>query len=118
MERFGAEAFTAYLRRTMAGEHIEVDGFAFNNGERNEGYIVEVKSRLDARAVEQTVRIIERFRSFFPEFANKTLYGLIAAAEATSEAIALAHSNGLYVMRFNDELMEFIEAENFTARAF
>lgn len=118
-ERFGIEAFTAYLHRTTHGEHIEVDGFGFNNGSRNDAWIVEVKSRLDAGGVEQTVQILERFHAFFPEFANKTLYGLIAAADATNDAVTLAHQQGLYVIRFHGELMEFVEppeAMNFHAR--
>ncbi len=119
VQHFGVEAFTKYLHRTINGEHIEIDGFGFNNGSRNDGWIVEVKSRLDARAVEQTLQIMKRFHSFFPEFAGKTLYGLIAAAEATQETIMLAHREGLYVIRFHGDLMEFVEpAEtlHFTAR--
>ncbi len=118
-EHFGVEAFTAYLRRTRNGNHIEVDGFGFNNGERNEGYIVEVKSKLDDRSIEQTLSIMERFRSFFPEFADKTLYAILAVAEATNnDALQRAFASGLYVIRFHDDLMEFLEPENFIARAF
>jgi len=117
VQHFGVEAFTKYLHRTVGGEHIEIDGFGFNNGSRNDGWIVEVKSRLDARAVEQTLQIMKRFHSFFPEFTGKALYGLIAAAEATQEAVLLAHREGLYVIRFHGDLMEFVEPSqtlNFT----
>jgi DNA repair exonuclease SbcCD ATPase subunit len=115
-ERFGIDAFAKYLRRRVKGESIELDGLGFSNGERNEAYLVEVKSRLDNRAVEQTLEMMERFHSYFPEFADKTLYGMIAAADATDEAIALAHRQGLYVIRFHDELMEFVEPANFMPR--
>jgi hypothetical protein len=118
-ERFGADAFTAYLRRSKNGEHIEIDGFGFNNGERNEGYIIEVKSKLDERGLEQAISIIQRFRSFFPEFADKTLYGIIAIADVpTKEMLQRAYASGLYVMQFHDDLMEFSIPENFVPRAF
>lgn len=118
-ERFGADAFTRYLRRRKNGEQIEIDGFGFNNGERNEGYIVEVKSKLDERGLEQVISIIQRFRSYFPEFADKTLYGILALADIPSdEMLQRAYSSGLYVMQFHDDLMEFSVPENFVARTF
>jgi hypothetical protein len=115
-ERFGIDSFAKYWRRRVQGESIELDGLGFSNGERNEAYLVEVKSRLDTRAVEQTIQMMERFHAYFPEFADKTLYGMIAAADATDEAVVLAHGQGVYVIRFHDELMEFVEPDNFTPR--
>jgi hypothetical protein len=117
-ERFGVESFTRRLRHRTNGATIEVDGFGFSNGSRNEGFVVEVKSRLDTRAVEQTLRILKEFRTMFPHFSTLKLYGIIAAADAEDQALHEAWNQGLYVVLFHNELMDVRVPDGFVPREF
>jgi RecB family endonuclease NucS len=68
--------------------------------------------------VEQILRLLEEFRSLFPEYADKKLYGVLAAADAGDESIEAARKAGLYVVTFDDELMRFHDEDGFAAKAY
>jgi hypothetical protein len=118
LERFGVEAFFPYPSVRAGEKSIELDALGVVNGARNEAYIVEIKSHLRQDGVEQLLETLKSFRSFFPEYANKKLYGVITAAHASKEALALARKAGLYVLTFEDNLLRFHDEDGFAAKAY
>jgi hypothetical protein len=117
-DHFQIDEFHKRWKKKIGDKRIEIDGLGLINGERSEGYVVEVKSHLDMRAVEQVLEIMRNFRSYFPAFADKTLYALIAAADVHEDAFNAAVKEGLYVVSFADELMTFAMPPGFVPRAF
>jgi hypothetical protein len=117
-DRFGVEDFMTRRRKRVGGKSVEIEALGIVNGERNEAYIVEIKSHLRQDSVEQILRLLEEFRSLFPEYADKKLYGVLAAADAGDESIEAARKAGLYVVTFDDELMRFHDEDGFAAKAY
>lgn len=117
-ERFGVEDFMPRRRKRFAGETLELDALGIVNGNRNEAYIVEIKSHLRTEAIEQLKSILAKFRTAFPEYKTMKLYGLIAATDASDDALREAQEAGFYVLTFEEDLMRFHDEHGFTARAY
>jgi hypothetical protein len=117
-DHFNIDEFHKRWKKRIGDKRIEIDGLGLVNGARNEGYVVEVKSHLDMRAVEQVLEIMRNIRSYFPAFADKTFYAMIAAADIHDDAFQAAVKEGLYVVGFADELMTFSMPEGFVPKAF
>jgi hypothetical protein len=117
-ERFGVEDFMPRRRKRVGGKMIELDALGIVNGTRNEAYVVEIKSHLRTEAVQQMRDILHTFRSLFPEYQAMKLYGIIAAADASLDALAEAQGAGLYVLTFEEDLMRFHEEGGFTPQAY
>jgi hypothetical protein len=117
-EHFQIDEFHKRWKKKIGDKRIEIDGLGLVNGARNEGYVVEVKSHLDMRAVEQVLDIMRNIRTYFPAFADRTFYAMIAAADIHADAFAEAVREGLYVVGFADELMTFSMPEGFVPKAF
>jgi chemotaxis protein histidine kinase CheA len=117
-EHFGIDEFYKRWKRRVGDKRIEIDGLGLVNGERNEGYVVEVKSHLDMRAITQVLELMANIRSYFPAFAEKRFYAIIAAADIHEDAYRAAVKQGLYVVGFADELMDFSMPADFVPKAF
>ncbi len=117
-DTFQIDEFHKRWKKRVGDKRIEIDGLGLVNGARNEGYVVEVKSHLDMRAVEQVLEIMRNIRSYFPAFADKTFYAMIAAADVHEDAFQEAVKEGLYVVGFADELMTFAMPQGFVPKAF
>jgi hypothetical protein len=116
--KFKADIFLKNIRKRMGEDAFEVDGFGYSNGKRNKGFVVEVKSHLDKRAIEQMQKTMHNFRKYFPQFADKILYGVLAAAEARKDNLEAAYKAGFYVVMFHDELMRFKMPSDFEPKKF
>jgi hypothetical protein len=102
---FGVTDFYMRLKTKKGAELQELDGFGFVNGAKNIGFIIEVKSHLDKRSVEQTLEQLRRFGAFHPQYKGMTLYGIIAAVDTVSEAQRSAVFNaGLYLVTIQDDV--------------
>ncbi|MFY8000990.1 MAG: DUF3782 domain-containing protein [Candidatus Kapaibacteriota bacterium] len=117
-DRFGVEDFMPYRRRRFQGETIELDALGLVNGTRNEAFIVEIKSHLRTDGVEQLQAMMAKFRTIFPEYADKKLFGILTAASASNDALRLAMQAGFYVLTFEDDLMRFHDENGFTPKAY
>jgi hypothetical protein len=87
----------------ILGQELEIDVLAYSNGNRNEVFIVEVKSHLTMREIEQTVKILQKFPHAFPEHAHKKIYGIIAAVDASTEMKQRVLEEGLYFATIHDD---------------
>jgi hypothetical protein len=80
--------------------------------------VEEIKSHLRSEAVQQMLTMLNRFRSIFPEYAAMKLFGIIAAADASADALREAQEAGLYAITFEDDLMNFHDENGFLAKAY
>jgi predicted nuclease with TOPRIM domain len=112
-QRFGMEVISPSVRASRGGQHLEIDVFAYANGELNTAYIVEVKSHAREESITQLKSILQRFRTFFPEHQNKQLYGILAAVDMSSELREKTLQEGLYVARIHDQVFELDIPEDF-----
>lgn len=77
-QRFGVDTVSPSVRLKREGQHLEIDVLAYANGDVNAAYVVEVKSHLREKDIEQLLKILERFPVWFPEHRHKALYGILA----------------------------------------
>jgi hypothetical protein len=105
-KKFGVTDFYLRLKTKRGVELQELDGFGFVNGKKNIGFIIEVKSHLDGRSVEQTLEQMQRFGKFHPQYKGMTLYGIIAAVDTVSESQRKAvYNTGLYLVTVKDDVI-------------
>ena len=64
---------------------------------------VEVKEHFTKKKVKRFLRKMEKFRDFFPECADKEVIAAIAAINYEAGADALAHDEGLLVIRVSSD---------------
>jgi hypothetical protein len=64
---------------------------------------VEVKEHFTKKKVKRFLRKMEMFRDFFPECADKEVIAAIAAINYEAGADALAHDEGLLVIRVSSD---------------
>ncbi len=102
-ERFGMEFVTPRVKIKKGGDTLELDVFAYANSERNEAFIVEVKSHLRPEGITQLQTILKRFRQFAPEHKDKKLYGMLAVVDASEDLRQEALANGFYMAGIHDE---------------
>ncbi|MCU0424460.1 MAG: DUF3782 domain-containing protein [Candidatus Kapabacteria bacterium] len=104
--QFGVTDFYMRLKSYHGDQMQELDGFGFVNG-ANIGFIIEVKSHLDNRAITQAQEQLRRFGHFHPQYKSMKLYGIIAAVDAVSEEQRRAVWNaGLYLVTVHDDVAE------------
>ena len=118
LERFNMEVISPSVRVSKKGEHLEIDVLAYANSEINEAYVVEVKSHAREQAIDQLRTILERFRHFFPEHKDKTVYGILAAVDISAELKASAMKAGFYVARIHEEVFALDVPANFRAKGY
>jgi ElaB/YqjD/DUF883 family membrane-anchored ribosome-binding protein len=117
-QRFGMEVISPSVRVSKGGEHLEIDVLAYANGTVNAVYVVEVKSHLREEAIAQIKSLLERFRTFFPEHKDKTVYGILAAVDATDAMRERVLREGIYLARIHDNVFELDTPADFQPKAY
>ena len=117
-ERFGATFVAPRARAWRNGQAMEVDVLAYSNSGTNEVYVVEVKSHLREEGLQQMLKTLREFRSFFPEHRDKVLYGILAAVDAPPDLQQKVLREGIYLASVHDGVFEMQVPEDFQPRAF
>jgi len=117
-DRFNMDVVTPRATSRLNGRMIEVDVMAYDNGSRNELYVVEVKSHLTREGIDQILKTIEEFPRFFGAHRDRTVYGIIAAVDIPQNIRAEVLKEGLYLARIHDGEFELLTPKNFKPRAF
>jgi hypothetical protein len=118
-EQFGMTTIHPSVRiRDKSGNVWEIDVLAYANGELNTAYIVEVKSHLRDEGIEQILRELRNFPAWFPELADKKLYGILAVVDASPQLRQKVLDQGLYFARIHDEQFSLCVPEDFQPRCF
>ena len=81
-------------------DKMEVDVVLVNS---TVAVVVEVKSSCGAADVNHFLKQMRHFKKFFPEFADKTVYGAVAAIEYKKGAAEHARKRGLYTLQLSGE---------------
>ncbi len=100
--QFKMDVVAPRAKARLNGRTIEIDVMAYDNGSRNELYIVEVKSHLTREGIDQILKTIEEFPKFFSAHRDRTIYGIIAAVDIPQNIRAEVLKQGLYLARIHD----------------
>jgi len=117
-ERFGMNIIAPNVQVRKNGKSLELDVFAYSNGERKAAYIVEVKSHLKEESLQQMLDILHDFPEFFADHADKQLYGILAAVNIPDNMRIKVLKSGIYLANIHDEHFELQVPEDFKARNF
>jgi hypothetical protein len=101
------------VRRRRQGETLEIDVLVVNRGHV---LAVEVKSSLSVADVKKFIGDLQRFNDFFPEYADKQLYGAVAGIGIESEADVYANRQGLFVLAESGDGVVILNGSDFTPR--
>ena len=117
-QRFGMEVISPSVRVSKGGQHLEIDVLAYANGSINQVFVVEVKSHPREESITQIKTLLERFRNYFPEHKEKTVFGLLAAVDISPILRERALREGLYVARIHDSVFEMDTPDDFKPKAY
>jgi hypothetical protein len=117
-QRFGLEVISPSVRVSKGGDHLEIDVLAYANGDINQAYVVEVKSHPREEAITQIKTLLRRFRDYFPEHKDKTLYGILTAVDIAPGLRERVLREGIYVARIHDNIFEMDTPEGFQPKAY
>jgi hypothetical protein len=102
------------VRRRHQGDTLEIDVLVVNQGHV---LAVEVKSSLTVADVKKFVADLERFDTFFPEYADMQLYGAVAGIGIESEADVYASRQGLFVLAESGDGVVILNDGNFVPKS-
>ncbi|MFL6196531.1 MAG: DUF3782 domain-containing protein, partial [Thermoanaerobaculia bacterium] len=117
-DRFHATFVAPRVRSWKHGRVMEVDVLAYSNSGTNEVYVVEVKSHLREEGLQQMLKILQEFRTFFPEHQDKKLYGILAGVDAPRDLQQKVLREGVYLANIHDGVFEMQVPDDFQPRAF
>jgi len=118
MERFKAEYVSPRVLVRKNGEMMELDVLAYTNGDLNQVYVVEVKSRLKDEDIQDMLRDLNRFPKFFPQHKDRALYGIIAGVDVTDAIRKKVLDTGLYLATIRDDTFHLEVPKGFKAKRF
>ena len=98
------------LKRHLAEKTLEIDVLVTNEAHV---LVVEVKSTLGVTDVKEFIEDLSQFRLFFPEYAQKNLYGAIAGIEIEKGVAKFAYRQGLFVLAQSGETVTILNDDNF-----
>jgi RecB family endonuclease NucS len=117
-QEFGLERIAVNVKSVRGEQTLEIDVLGYNNGETNQVVVVEVKSHLRPRDIDQVLQMLQDFPHFFPEHADKKLYGMIAAVAITKETRQRVFEEGLYLGMIHDEQFKLAKSKHFAPKCF
>ena len=101
------------MKKRLNGQTLEIDVLVTN---KNHVLVVEVKSSLGVNDVKDLMDDLNRFREFFPEYAQKQLYGAVAGIEIEEGADKYAYRQGLFVLAQTGEAVSILNNPDFEPR--
>lgn len=117
-ERFGMTVVSPRVKVITATDEVEIDLLAYANGTVNSAFLVEVKSHLDQRAIQQLMNLLEKFPALFPEHRDKALYGMLACVQGSKELRQQVLDQGLYLATIHDKQFRLDTPQAFIPRRF
>jgi len=84
----------------------EYDVLAYSNGTIDKGMIVEIKSKLTQRDIDQMKRKMDHVFELMPQHSKKTFYGMVAYVSGHSDLKRQIIENGWYLAHIGDDIFE------------
>lgn len=100
------------------GLEDEYDVLAYSNGSIDKGMIVEIKSKLTQRDIDQMERKMNDVFKVMPEHQDKTFYGMVAYVSGHSDLKRQILKNGWYLAHIGDEIFEMETPVGFQPHAY
>lgn len=101
------------LKRFPNGTEIELDAFGYTNGKINNAVVVEVKSHLQSEHIYEFVELLKNFKTYFPEYNEKHLYGILATVRNVSKELKKEiFKNGIHLAIIHDDIFDFEKNPN------
>ena len=98
------------VKKRLDGKTLEIDVLVTNE---NHVLIVEVKSSLGVNDIKEMIEDLGKFRTFFPEYSQKQLYGAVAGIEIEEGADKYAYRQGLFVLAQAGETVSILNNSDF-----
>ncbi|MEB3120675.1 MAG: DUF3782 domain-containing protein [Snowella sp.] len=98
------------VKKRLDGNTLEIDVLVTNE---NHVLIVEVKSSLGVNDIKELMEDLTEFRTFFPEYSQKQLYGAVAGIEIEEGADKYAYRQGLFVLAQAGETVSILNNSEF-----
>ena len=95
--------------------NTEFDIVAVNG---TEVVVVEVKTTLTPKDLSRFLLHLGNFKTYFPEYENKALYGAMAYLKSEGKAEVLSEEEGLFVIKAVGDSASLINKPNFKPKAF
>ncbi len=116
--RFKVDTITPRFKKKLPnGKQLEYDVFGYCNGTVNNAVVVEIKSKLKYDHITEMVGELQEFKTNFPEYASKHLFGILVAVDVPSkDLIDHVKAKGLYFARIANDI--FAMEENLAATDF
>ncbi len=89
---------------------LEIDLLVVND---TEVVLVEVKSKLTQRDVDEHLQRLEKFKQLIPRYKNMRALGAVAAMVVTDEVANYAYNQGLFVLTQSGENMIILNTTDF-----
>lgn len=117
-EKFGCDTVMhdVLRRRRAEGRQLQADMMGVANGRENRVVLVEVKSQLTPRDLDQVDRLVQDFPSFFPEHQGRTLEVVVASSDSRPEAEEAVLRRGYHLARASDEVFTLADPAGFEPR--
>ena len=118
-ETFHMDNVARGVRVSRGGRSQEYDLIGTTNSGQNEAVVVEIKSNLTEAELRKFEQKLSDFFELLPEHRGKTLYGLLAAVDATDEMNKRVAKRGFFLARAHDDLFVLEPApRGFTPKRF
>ena len=121
-EQFNLSTISKYFSRKVNDEVLEIDVFGYEDSTLNTAVAVKINTYLDDDAIERIEEIMKNFSIFFPDHADKKLYGVIACVHAPESFQNVLRKKGIYLAILHEGLYEDVfklqEFKNFTPTDF
>ncbi len=117
-EKFNMEIISTRVKAERRGKKLELDVFAYTNGNVNTAFIVEVKSHVKQDDLEQILKILTTFPEVFPEHADKKLYVILAYVDMPEHVKKKILEQGIYLAQIHDEQFKLKVPKSFQAKSF
>lgn len=96
------------------GDHLEIDVFGVGD---EHVVMVEVKSTLSVDDVKEHLDALSRFKTFFPEYAERKLIGAVAGIVIDDNVSRYAYQQGLFVIGQSGDAVRFLNDDKFRPKA-
>lgn len=104
------------VRIRRKGEEMELDVLLVDTTEL---VVVEVKTTCKNEMITEFLEKLQRFKEFFPQYANYKVYGAVAAITFDSSCDKQAYRAGLYVIKATGEgVVDIVNDKGFAPRSF
>lgn len=117
-EQLGMDTVSRNAESLKQKTRYEIDYLGTVNGETNKAVLVEVKSNLQEKHIDQLKNMIEMFDTAFPEHKDKTTFGAIATVNYTEELKEKVLENGFYFINIKDEVANLDIPQDFVPKGY